>query len=247
MSEELRISGKLMSLPTLMHTADCEAWTAVVEVAPHGEIRFVDGEVVGARRGELRGVDAWYELFLDTPEAYVGRGGHVAGTSLGIHPSTMLEAVRRADEWERLSATGCTLRAGAEPPDLPPWVRRLDGRALAEEAARLRVPRNRLVDLVTRLVADGVLQLVEPTAEAPAPRPQASQRGYNEWLEAGRRAFRAKNHDEAVAAFEAALDCRPGDRIAAQNLRRARQRADSAASEAAPTRRELSRAATRGA
>ncbi|MCB9675656.1 MAG: DUF4388 domain-containing protein [Alphaproteobacteria bacterium] len=63
----------------------------------------------------------------------------------------------------------------------------------------------------------------EPEPEPMAPAPTAVEpQDYYEALDAGRIALRAGDHDAAEASFMAALAARPGDRIAAQNLKRVR-------------------------
>ncbi|MCK6503153.1 tetratricopeptide repeat protein, partial [Myxococcota bacterium] len=63
-----------------------------------------------------------------------------------------------------------------------------------------------------------------PAAErAGAPPVHVAPVDYYAALEQGRSHLRAGDHDAAEAAFQAALSARPDDRVARQNLARARQ------------------------
>ncbi len=229
MSDVFSCSGNLITLPTLMYLAESEAWTGSATIAPGGMVEFHDGYPVSARADRYDGLEALFELFIDRPHHVDFKPEAVSQTRpLGSTGSILYEAVRRADEWARLADVG--LEARGTPPDTVPVavrrvVARLDGRiTLRQASAAMIVARNTLVQQVAQLMDAGI---VAQTSWSVQTREVADEQAnadpalaYFTAMESGRSAAREGRVEDAVAAFERALQIRPGDRVATRNLRK---------------------------
>lgn len=209
-----------MSLATLMFVVDSEATSGAIRFEPRGRLSVRDGELINARLGTLRGLDAFYELFLDGPTSLsVDDDVVIEGPSLGMTAGLVLEGTRRADEWLRVCEDRWAWRGDVPATDgsATALAAVLDGHRTGRELAEAsRLPRHQVGVLLAGWLDAAVLTRGSPP---PPPRP-----GFFECIDLGREAYRAGRIEEAVVAFEDALQQRPGDRIAGQNLRRARAR-----------------------
>ncbi|MCB9681759.1 MAG: DUF4388 domain-containing protein [Alphaproteobacteria bacterium] len=242
--------GGRVTLAGLMQLVDMEGVTGWVDVGGHGGVATSDGLVVDAWYQGWHGTDALFELFLACGAMpCVVRETEVSDRSpLGPTSSLVLEACRRADEWGRIA--GMRLAVVAKPDAPEPAeraravMRHLDGtRPLFEAVERAGVPRHAAAHLLVPLIQAGVLVPQGPLATVPPlpsapkvvvpePRPQGGQAvvdaappvaagsDFYDWLEQGRMAMRAGDLEGAHACFTEALGMRPGDGVAAQNLRR---------------------------
>lgn len=163
----------------------------------------------------------------------------------------VLDGVRLLDEWARIGPN--VYGPLATPPALPSpadqLVAALDGsRALQELVLALRISPALVVDPLLDLIEGAVLQETAPAA-APTPWPgvralRGDEKGgeppatsiptqttltvetpldYDQLLLDGRRLLREGDFEAAERCFTQAVDLRPDDRIAAQNLRRVKQ------------------------
>ncbi len=243
MAEVLRADLGRIRLASLVQLAEGELFTGLLEL-PGAELTFRDGEPVDARCGALRGIDALRQMFLLARGAAVLTPREVAeARPMGNVLALVMEGCRIADEWDRVGPMVLAPTSTEPLAGLPAEVvRGLDGRrSLARVLGDLGVPAIGALDPVLRLLDAGALREVapprpddvrtptspsEPTPPAPPPR-TADPRvraapDYWARLEDGRRLLRAGDLAGAEAAFRDALEARPGDRIATQNLRRAR-------------------------
>lgn len=240
----LQASTEVLSLSTLLYVADTEAITARVFITPRGTLDIVEGEIVGASIGELTGVDALLELFVDQGTAVVLRPPAVrGGASLGGTVRLMFEGARRADEWERVRSCPVAWRTGVPEVDpvLTPLLSAVDGVRTGHEVAQVSgLPRHLVGDVLAGWLEEGLIRLGRPretvantadnrTQDAPAAVEPATavelgDLGFFDCIDEGRAAYKRGELDQAIAAFEAALAHRPGDRLASQNLKRARIR-----------------------
>lgn len=230
------LSGTLggISLPSLLQLIEGEALSGRLVLHGVGELIFAEGAPVAARCEGLEGRAAALELFLVTGERFSLDRQHVPPAP-PVAPSLelIMEGCRLADEWARLAPCPVTHR----PPRAEGTLARLLASAndgwpleLARRAAGLS--RAECVDPVLASVEDGDLHLGEPLAlpsrsdvpePEPQPRPAGHRLDYHEALEQGRVRLKARDFAGAEEAFRAALDARPDDRVARQNLRRLTQ------------------------
>lgn len=227
MSDWFHASGASVSLSSLLFMAESEAWTAEITLNPGSSLTVVQGQIVHARCGTFTGLDGLFELFITQLDSIDARSISLPAntTPLGDMARLTFDGVRRADEWNRLATSKFSLR-GDMPSSISKNTSRLlrlldSGSSLETVCSVGQVPRTWMADVVSSLVEEGVLGLEQPTARSGEPaREQPRELDYYECIDAGRDAYRAGRMPEAIAAFQRALDLRPGDRVASQNMRR---------------------------
>ena len=186
-----------------------------------GWIGLVGGQPVAASCGELDGELALLELFVQPSERFhLDATQSHQGEPLGDLIALLMDGCRLNDEWERTRDQGVAFGEGVE---LPEWLQAAEedlraGYALEVCARRSGVAGVEIVESVLELVELGDARLVE-ASEPPL------ELDYYGALELGREHYRAKEWELARRAFQRALECRPEDRIATQNLRATERRA----------------------
>lgn len=226
MGEVLRGNLRRIGLPSVLQLGEAEALTGSVELLELGDVKLSKGRPVDASCGTLTGVNALLELFVRSASDFrVVEDAVGTDEPLGSLVGLIMEGCRLADEWRRLAplplATtepGVVDRAGAA----APVVAVLGDEPTVEAAVqRAGVARALVVDPLQALLEEGALR--ERTRPPPPRRSRPPSGDYYTAIDQGRKHLRAGRFAEAEAAFEIALAERPGDRVAAQNLRRVRQ------------------------
>lgn len=242
MPEVLAGSLKAVGLPSLLQLAESEGLSGRLSLHGAGEVELREGLPVAARCEGLQARAALLELFLVDADRFslLATASPPAGAPLGEVIELVMEGCRLADEWSRLAA--CPVVRGPAAPVAGPVGRLLaalePGQPLDIGRRAAGLARAACVDPLLDLVEQGALRLAPPVelpapapAELPPPAPAAvpaepagpAPVDYYTALEQGRDHLRTRDHDAAEAAFQAALAARPDDRVARQNLARARQ------------------------
>ena len=214
-----------VSLTSLLYLAQFEALTGWLLVGTRGVITLHKGQPGLICALSLRGADALRELLFHRG----GRFSLIRGTpetsedGLTNLTAVMMDAYRLRDEWTRLSPL--VLRpAGAWQPEGPlaAVVERLDGRrSLAEAVRELEAPLTPMLDPLLQALARGLL--VRIGGARPAAPVEASDDFFG-LLDRARELTRRGELEAACAALRRALNLRPDDRVAQQNLRTLEQR-----------------------
>ncbi|MEZ4451811.1 MAG: DUF4388 domain-containing protein [Nannocystaceae bacterium] len=229
------LSGELheVSLAGVLHLASNESVDGWLEIPRHGLIGLRRGQVVDARCGELRGIEALRELLFHRGGEFVlARGEATLGATVDNVTFAIVDAYRLRDEWMRLR--DLVLRPLQDAPWKPTGglldrLRvHLDGRRPLSEVVREGEYGVTLVlDAILDALQLGLLEVVPRSqlalAPEPAPEPEADL-DYYEWIDRGRECLRDGDLDRAESALHHALDLRPGDRLALQNLTALAQR-----------------------
>lgn len=248
MAEAMVADLAAIRLASLLQLVEGEMFTGRLSL-PMGRVDLKDGNVVGAKAGGLEGMEALRELFLtNSGSARLGAEPGVSGRALGGTIALVMEGCRIADEWDRIQGRVVHETPGfrAEPSGAltRDVLDAFDGTCTIREVLEaLNVPPSRVVDPLIKLVDDGYLTegprpgapaAAPKKAAAPSPVPAAASPvaapalDFDTALEEGRRALKSGDFSRAEEAFRAALAQRPGDRVAAQNLKRVRLLAEQA-------------------
>lgn len=214
-----------ISLSSVLQLAEAESVTGRLTLRETRSIDLLRGVPVAAQLDHITGITAVLDLFTEPGERFsLVLNGAITGRPLGDTLGLILEGCRIADDWARLANLITRPVNVSEIAVQSPAARvlaKLNGRTTIGEATRQAgVARSDVVDDLTALVE--ARQLLELTTPPPPERDRAPlPSDYFTALEVGRTALRAGAYDQAEAAFTHALSLRPGDRVAAQNLRRA--------------------------
>ena len=224
--ELLRCRPQHIGIPTVVQLVEGLGLTGVLTVEMDdqvlSEVRFSAGRPVWARCGGVDGQAAMLDTFtVDGSLVRFEARDAVPGDPLGDVLGLVMEGCRVSDDWRRIE----TMRVGVNGTPMPTLlgpvakvVERLNGIATVGEAVRSAgVGRAEVVDALLDLLTAGSIELVELPADSPA-----LIADYYEAMEVGRSYLRQGHHDAAEAAFDRALVLQPGDRLAAQNLKRVR-------------------------
>lgn len=246
MPELLSGSLRAVGLPSLLQLAETEGLSGRLALHGAGEVQLRDGLPVAARCEGLEARAALMELFLVDVDRFSLHAVEVLpdGAPLGEVLELVMEGCRLADEWSRLAPCPITTApADPVPGAAGALLAALDaGQPLERGRRAAGLARAACVDPILDLVEQGRLRLgaplplpADPPAPSPAPAPglpqpqsppvapAAAPLDYFTALERGRAQLRDRDHDGAEASFQAALAARPDDRVARQNLARARQ------------------------
>ncbi|MED5370878.1 MAG: DUF4388 domain-containing protein [Myxococcota bacterium] len=186
-----------------------------------GHVDLRTGQVVDAVFDGLSGEAALMEIFVKASGRFSLDVAHEPqGESLGDVVSLVMDGCRLQDEWSQMKDRGVSIQDDANIPD---WVQSVEtelraGYPLAWIASQRRVASVDLAEAVQELIELGEARLVAPT-EPPM------ELDYWGALELGRERYREQSWSDAARAFQLALDRKPGDRIATQNLHAAEKRA----------------------
>lgn len=223
MGEVLRGSLSAVTLPSVLQLVESEVLTGWLRVEGVGRVGFHQGRPVQAHYRDVQGVGALLELFIAGGAQFRFEAADtVEGRPLGSLLGLIMEGCRLDDEWQRirevhLCRTDATPQVGGAVDRVTP---QLTGTVTLERAVEhAGVTRASVVEGLQSLLDAGALR--EATAdEVKAHQFSTETLDYYTALEVGRTAMRAGEWDDAEAAFHVALELRPNDRVAAQNLRR---------------------------
>ncbi len=245
MSEVFSFTLGPVNLGSALMLLESDGLSGVLGAAERVGVSFVGGQIVGASCGPLSGVSALRTLFFlrDLRFSFDQRELPPADPIVAV-VRAIIDAARLQDDWGRLGPMVLkpTIEVASAPGSIQTLLRRLDGvRPLQKATMDLGLSPAVVVDPVLELLETGKLR--EVAAQVPQqPWPglialrgaqtiaTAGEGGrnplddeYERALEEGRKALKEGDLPNAESAFLLALDLRPDDRIAAQNLRRVRQ------------------------
>lgn len=251
MPEVLRGDLASVHLSSILQLAEAERLSGALKLAEGCGVTFSEGEVTAAEAGGLQGFPALVTLFFLGRGTFVfDRREPAGGAVLAPLLRIILEGTRIVDEWTRLgpmklgwSGAPSTLHA-----PLTPLGPLLDGQiSLHRAALGLGLAPALLVDPILTLFEDGrLIERGAPDAPEPWPEPDAlnlaapaveeraappsptgpgstAEADFDALLDQGRRSLRSGDHDEAERCLLRALELRPDDPIATQNLRHVRR------------------------
>lgn len=226
MAELLRGRLDPLQLTTLLQMASSDEVTGWLSVDSVGQVGFVDGAIVAAECGALRGTAALTLLVLRCPPqaAFVLQDDTPPrSASLGQTQWLVMRAAQYTDEWKRLAPQVLAVQGEATPDGLDGVARWMDGRRTVAEAVALGGGlRPALVSALGDAVEAGALVVAAPPdPDRAAAVPLADQpEDFFALVDEGRALLRARRLAEAELALARALRLRPDDRVVRQNLQR---------------------------
>ncbi len=227
-----------ISISTLLHLMELESLTGWVSIDRVAMIDFHAGHVTTASIGSLSGACALQEIVIQGGTTFEVFRGNPRQTTVMCRISLMLlDAFRLRDEWLKIEDS--TLRLVGDQRWHPTGrgvdalMEQLDGkRSLADLAGRTGLPLGTIVEEIIEAKTLGLVEVCEP-CNVPKPRKKAPRSGaihygsggvdFFELLDRARASIRRRSFAAAEALLSRALNMRPGDRIAQQNLRRVRE------------------------
>lgn len=237
MRADVALSGDLehIHLSSLIQLAELDGFTGVLALPEEPRaIEFSKGQMCGAHWGAVAGVRAFRCLFLQERGLFeLVVDPTVCGTPIGNSAMLIMEAFQAVDEWNHVRDLVCRIGDDGRddvPAELSAIVPLLDGaHTVGEAVAATRAEPCSVGRAVRTLIDAGRISVVgtRPSRhDAPAPTPAvdpapADRRDFYELLDEGRALLRDGAYERAEDSFRRALDLRPNDRIALQNLRRA--------------------------
>ncbi|MED5371371.1 MAG: DUF4388 domain-containing protein [Myxococcota bacterium] len=211
---ELTGSLQVCSAPSLIQLAEWQSWTGTLS-SGSTRIGFRDGLPVAASRGDHSGRLALLEWFLDEDGEFRFSNEEQPSETrpLGNPNELVMEGIRVADEWARVSAK--VLEGSLPGHDLPFGT----GLPLWQLVASKGALRCALLDPVSEAIQSGQLKpMGDDIPEGTLPEGNA-----DDLLLDARRLVRSGEFDRAELLLRQVLLLSPGHPIAAQNLRRLRE------------------------
>ncbi len=224
------LSGDLsdISLTSLLQLAQYEAISGWLRVTRRGEITLHKGQVLDASCGRLTGLEALRELLFHRGDRFsLLRGEPKSQRTIENVTFAVMDAYRLRDEWTRLA--GVVLRPGNDQPWRPTGglldtiAVHLDGRSTVAEATAA-ANANGCTTLVLDALLDAINLGLLVRIAAPAARIVEPNLSFFELIDRARVLMRSNNDEAAEHLLRRALELRPDDRVAAQNLRALTQR-----------------------
>ena len=215
-----------VALSSLLQAIHVERASAVLSIEGGGKIHISEGEIVAASTGKIHGYPAILELLSR-------RSGSFRCTKTTVAPapplapmmSVILESARLDDEWRRIADRAVVIndpsalsKVDGCMPALMQWI---DGyRTIAELQHLGAGTRAVLLESIKEGLACGGISL-RPTTHRLKPVPGSeNDQSFDELIDLARARIRAGDLEDAERLFHRALDRRPSDTIARQNLRR---------------------------
>lgn len=191
-----------------------------------GEIRIGDGEIVAATTGSVDGYPAMIELLSRRSGSFtLTRRAIVAAPPLAPMMSLILDSARLDDEWRRIANhvvvvddSSLLSEDDACMVSLLQWI---DGHRTVAELLNLGVGTTAaLLDSLKRGLACGGISRRASTHKLRSISEPEQELSFDELIDLARGRIRAGALEDAERLFHRALNRRPSDRIARQNLRR---------------------------
>ncbi len=213
-------------MSSLLQAIHVEGASAVLSIEGGGQIRIAEGEIVAASTGRIHGYPAILELLSRRSGCFTFTRRQVEPAPL-LAPmmSVILESARLDDEWRRLAdrvvviddvsalskVEGCM-------GSLVQWI---DGyRTIAELLHLGTGTMAALIEAIKKGLACNGISLRPTTHKLMPVLDPERDRSFDELIDLARGRIRAGDLEDAERLFHRALDRRPCDSIARQNLRR---------------------------
>ena len=241
MHEALRCDTRQFDLAMVLQLVHTQRLTGHLSVESNatavGIADFHAGEVTSTRCGKATDATGLLELFvMPNTQATFFVHPHPAQPPVGNLLAMIIEGCRLKDEWSQLHAVIPHRNEGNEAlepdalqdPGISVLLPELDGRCnLALAVQRAGVARCVIIDPVRALLNQGALTTAPHESDGEAPDRSTDESmpdlRFFEALESGRHHYVHGSLGEAATAFRRALQLRPDDPVARQNIHRLRE------------------------